>query len=455
MTKIKRVFFVHAIDTEGPLYESLAAKFERIKDNFNVNIKNRTTSTLNLLRQKKIKLGGKEEEIARMLSGHLINYNENWNAMHRMYKRIFDKKFRYNDPDSEGGPWVFTWHCLDHVGYKSNPRRRALGYHKVFDVYKKLLNDNKNYKDEISWHFHPMSTYKEAHRCATSYVNSPELYQILSRKIIERNFFPSSFRAGFQAERPDSNLFLEQWIPFDISNMSSENNDDLEVTNDFKLGRSGDWRRATKNWEVYNPSHDDYQTKGTCRRFIGRALNVLNRIASVNEFEIEKAFEQANNGKDALVGFSSHDFRDLEFEVNYLRKLIKKVSKKYKNVKYYYVDTKKGFRNVVWKNNIKEKIKFEVKFTNKKNEIPYITISVLKGEVFGPQPFLSIKTKKKRFLHDNFDFDIKKNKWHYAFYQDTLPISDIESIGIAANDKYGNTFIRRFKFFNNKKIKFF
>ena len=55
MTKIKRVFFVHAIDTEGPLYESLAAKFERIKDNFNVNIKNRTTSTLNLLRQKKIK----------------------------------------------------------------------------------------------------------------------------------------------------------------------------------------------------------------------------------------------------------------------------------------------------------------------------------------------------------------------------------------------------------------
>ena len=71
-----------------------------------------------------------------------------------------------------------------------------------------------------------MSTYKEAHRCATSYVNSPELYQILCRRIIEKKWFPSVNRAGFWTERPDSNWFLEQWIPFDISNMSTENNTD-------------------------------------------------------------------------------------------------------------------------------------------------------------------------------------------------------------------------------------
>ena len=96
---------------------------------------------------------------------------------------------------------------------QKNPRRRDLGYHKIYDFYKKTLDKNKKYKDALHWHFHPMSVYNEAHRCATSYVNSPELYTILCRKIIERNFFPSVFRAGFQAERPDSNLFLEQWIP--------------------------------------------------------------------------------------------------------------------------------------------------------------------------------------------------------------------------------------------------
>ena len=73
-----------------------------------------------------------------------------------------------------------------------------------------------------------MSTYNEAHKCASSYVNSPELYQIITRRIIERNWFPVVNRAGFHCERPDSHLFLEQWIPFDLSNLSTEDYSELE-----------------------------------------------------------------------------------------------------------------------------------------------------------------------------------------------------------------------------------
>ena len=36
---MKTVYIVHAIDTEGPLYESLNAKFERIEDIFKISIK--------------------------------------------------------------------------------------------------------------------------------------------------------------------------------------------------------------------------------------------------------------------------------------------------------------------------------------------------------------------------------------------------------------------------------
>ena len=36
--KIKEVYFVHAVDTEGPLYESLNAKFDRIKEIYNKTI---------------------------------------------------------------------------------------------------------------------------------------------------------------------------------------------------------------------------------------------------------------------------------------------------------------------------------------------------------------------------------------------------------------------------------
>lgn len=454
---MREVIFVHAVDTEGPLYESIHAKFERIESLYKIKFKKKNKKILEKLKNKKINLNGKEKEVALMLSNHLTNYNDDWKKIDKMHKKIFNKKFRDHNKDSYGNSWVFSWHCLDHVGYKINPRKRDLGHHKVFDKYQTLLKRHKGkFKDDIYWHFHPMSMFREAHKCATSYVNSNELYQILSKKIIDRSFFPSCFRAGFQAERPDSNLFLEQWIPYDITNMSYENKKHLERNVDFKNGRSGDWRRATTEWEIYNPDHDDYQKKGKCRRYIGRALNVLNRIASINDHEMHKAFRRANNNLPTLVGFASHDFRDLEHEVNYLRNMIKKTSKKFPKVKYIFCNTKDGFNRYLWrsKKNKTAPIKLEVKYFHDKGDVPRVVVKAKQGEVFGPQPFLCFKRKDKIYSHDNFDFDIKKNIWHYAFHGDTLELDKVHTIGIAANDKYGNTYVRRFKI-ENKKIKFF
>ncbi len=457
--KNKIVYIVHSVDTEGPLYESLEAKFQRLDDVFNVKLKP-SQNLLEKLKNKQVNLKGKEVAVSTLLSSHLTNYNDNWKKIDQMIKNIFSKEFRNNDKDSFGGKWVFNWHCLDHVGFKYNPRKRTLGYHKIFDYYKKVLKKNKYYKDQIHWHFHPMSTYNDAHRCATSYINSPELYQILCRKILERNWFPSVFRAGFQTERPDSNWFLEQWIPFDISNMSTINNKDIDNSIDFKNGRSGDWRRAPKDWSIYHPDHDDYQKKGNCRRWIGRALNVMNRIGSIDQKEMDRAFLQANKNNPALVGFASHDFRNLETEVNHLRNMIKKSSKKYPNVKYKYMEAKNAFVEVL---KFKEKInktdkpiKLKVIFKKKTNlDVPYLTIKCIQGKVFGPQPFLSIKTKKKRYIHDNFDFSKNKQEWYYAFHGDTLPINDVDEIGIAANDRFGNIHIKRLKFKGHKVPKEF
>ena len=183
--KNKTVYFVHCIDTEGPLYESLEAKFQRIKDIFNIKIK-KSKKNLEKLKKAEIPLNGKKKKNCFCPLKHpLTNYNSDWQKINEMINRIFSDKFRNKHKDTLGNSWVFNWHCLDHVGYKNNPRRRTLGYHKIFDYYQKVLKKRNKFKDKIHWHFHPMSTYNDAHRCATSYVNSPELYQILCRKIIE------------------------------------------------------------------------------------------------------------------------------------------------------------------------------------------------------------------------------------------------------------------------------
>jgi uncharacterized protein YvpB len=65
-----------------------------------------------------------------------------------------------------------------------------------------------------------------------------------------------------------------------------------------------------------------------------------------------------------------------------------------------------------------------------------LEISALKGQVFGPQPFLAIKTLGGQYIHDNFDF--QKDGWTYVFNEHTVPLDMIEAIGIAANDPFGN-----------------
>ena len=438
----KSVFIVHCIDTEGPLYESASATFQRLEDLLGISIENKTRSCLDDLRRGKLEIAWREDIMA-VLSGHLLNYNTTWDEIDRMHETLLGSQFRNKLLDSEGKGWVFNWYCLDHVGFEYNPRRRDLGYHNIYDHYKELLAAyDAEEIDDIQWHYHPMSTYREAHRCATSYATSTELYQILSRRIIERGWFPSVFRAGFQAERPDSNLFLEQWIPFDMTNMATEDPTALDGYIDFRNGRSGDWRRAPADWSVYSPHHDDYQVPGGCRRKIARSLNILNRIASIDQYEMDKAFKRANEGKPALVGLASHDFRDIGAEVDYVRSLIDKSKESFPEVRFRFMRATHAFRDYLEESGEyldDEPLQLEARLVEKADDVPYLEVIQTKGECFGPQPYLAIKTKSRQFKHDNFDFDLRKGRWFYAFHTDTLPLSDVDSLGVASADRQGYT----------------
>lgn len=435
------VCFLHAIDTEGPLYESLDASFERLEELFQISHLPRNRETLLGLQSGSIPLDGKENEIKKLLRGHRINYMEDWTQIDAMLDAVMDPMFRSSRPDSYGRGWVFNWFCLDHVEFKVNPRRRAMGYHAIHDHYVRRIRGQDNCLDEIQWHFHPMSTYKEAHRCATSFVNSPHLYETLARRIIERSYFPSVYRAGFQVERPDSNLFLEQWLPFDISNTSLDPQQKWTDSIDLRNGRSGDWRRARHDWVPYHPHHDNYQLQGDCRRWIGRALNLKNRFANLEYFEVEKAFAQAAEGLPTILGMASHDFRDLGPEVEEVRDMIDRAKKKYPGVPYKFCGANEAFQTALQlpldtTPSLKIALKIDL---SPKDDVPNLTVETLSGEVFGPQPFLAIETHGQRFIHDNLDFDITDGKWFYAFHADTLPISDVKRIGIGACDKFGRT----------------
>ena len=65
-------------------------------------------------------------------------------------------------------------------------------------------------------------------------------------------------------------------------------------------------------------------------------------------------------------------------------------------------------------------------------------VEVERGKLFGPQPYLAIKTIDNRYLHDNFDSQVPMKKFSYTFDFNTIDIMAVSEICAASADKYGN-----------------
>ena len=438
------VYIVHHVDTEGPLKEPAAEVFKRIESTFGINISvAKNEINLKKLSKGELDLGDPQlsKEIMKVVDPHLLVLNSNWNQVDKMLFKILPAGFRNKFKDSFGGGWIFNWHIMDHVGFKTNERGRDLGYLKVFDHYQKILKKTDSRQDRIHWHFHPVSFFKEAHISATSYENSyPEIHQILSRRLLEKNWFPRVNRAGFHTERPDSNWFLEQWIPFDPSSQAILG-EKTKLQKDAINGRYGDWRGAPSDWSLYHPDLYDWRKKGAMNRVIARVLNMHARFRNINGSEIEKAFVRAKNGDNVYLGICNHDWRDMELEINDFREMLIKVSKNFPDIKFKFSESIEAFRKVLnypEKEIKKNAIDFETTFNGE-----VLKVKVKNGEPFGPQPYLAIKTTKGEYLHDNFDFGEFKQEYFYTFDRYTVPLDQVDQIAIASNDRYGNTCIKK------------
>lgn len=429
----KDLYIVHCIDTEGPMHESTLETFKRIETIFNIKIEP-SEENLKKLQEKKINLNGLENQIYNLVSEKRISFNSNWKEIDEMLYEIQSKKFREKLVDSNGNGWSYNWFCLDHVNMKGkNPRNRDLGHHKVFDFYSNKSKEKLNKNDFISWHYHPIPYTQNYHHSGVAYLNSNNIWEILSKKIIERNWFPSTYRPGFHTIRPDSNWFLEQWIPFDFSNQSTKNEGDQP---DLIDGRWGDWRRASKSWEPYNPDIYDYQKKGNCKRWIFRCLNMEARLRELTQVDVDEAFNRANNNIPTALTFTNHDFRKMNGEIDKIRNYISISMKKFSDVKIHFSNPINAARKVL---NLKQNlINLSLEILDNKKDLFKIKVTS-NNNIFGPQPYLAIKTLKNEFIWENFDKGLNEYEWFFTFDSHHIPKLSLDKIGIAANSFDGTT----------------
>lgn len=435
------IYIVHHIDTEGPLHEPIQEIFKRIETILGVSL-NVIPSEKNL---KKIQAGQLENlspsiaDAARTIADpHLLGFKSSWPEIDEMLHRMMSKDYRNTLPDSFGNGWIYNWHIVDHVGFITNERRRDLGYLNVFNHYEQILKETDSSQDEVHWHFHPVPFFREAHIPATSYDNSfYEIHQVMCRRLIEKRWFPRINRAGFHTVRPDSNFFLEQWIPFDASNQSMiEENE--QVQKDAINGRFGDWKGAPSDWSVYHPDLYDWRKPGDLKRVIAKCLNIKTRFRNINEHELAIAFNKARReNRGVYVGITNHDFREMSVEIEAFYDLLSGVAKLYPDVKYQFSGSLDAFRNVLGyspKETQQNKIEISAQLSDN-----VLAVEVVKGDLFGSQPYLALKSTTGTYWHDNLDFGEPGKGFFYTFDRNTIPLGALSTISIAANDKYGNT----------------
>jgi len=437
-----KLYIVHCVDTEGPLYEALEESFIRLNDIYGIELEP-TKENLLRIQNQEIDFDGKEASVAKAFSKHLINYNDNWEKIDLMLSNIMSHEYRNKFLDSLGNGIIYNWHCLDHVGYESNIRKKEIGYGKIFEHYRQMIKEHDS-PDKIYWHFHPTAFSKAAHLSSTSYDNSYEkLHQILSRRVIDNNWFPVVNRAGFHAIRQDSSFFLEQWIPFDYSNQS------LLTSSTEKIRRVGYgiWHRAPKEWIPFHPSYEDYQLPGNMNRLTTKCLNIGTRENLLDDKEVEFAFQNAQKYGSAILSFTNHDFRDMSLDIDDIYKRIHAISAKYKNVEIINSDAKHAMQKVMFEDIevIDNKIELKSKVVLE-DGLHKLIVWCENGRVFGSQPYLAIKTISGEYYHDNLYEQKVDLSWEYVFDKSSIEIEVIDKIGIAANDKYGNQSISHPKY---------
>jgi hypothetical protein len=431
------VYVVHCIDTEGPLYESVAATFERLKAIFNLDLEP-SVALLRQLQAGEVDLGGLESAVRKVVDPHLLAYNDTWDKVDAMLSRIMSPEFRNKVCDSAGGGWVYNWFCVDHVGYGDNPRRRDMGCHNIFDHYETLLQETGSSRDGLYFHFHPHGFRHEAHRCATHWWStSDSLFQILSRRVIDRRWFPAVHRPGFHVIRPDSHWFLEQFIPFDYASQAMAPTADDAVQFGLQGGRFGDWRRAPVTWEPYHPAADDYQVPGSCRRWVARCLNVGTRYRLIREQDVRQAFEETRDGKPVVLSVTNHDFRDMAPDVDLVRGLLQKVGRDFPDVPFVHADAVEAIRRAL---RLPPQPPCELDITLQAvDAATHVMVVESHTPTFGPQPWLALKTVAGGYHHDNFDIDLPFHRWQYVFDADTFPVQALSAVGVAANNAFGVT----------------
>jgi hypothetical protein len=249
-----------------------------------------------------------------------------WPLVDAATRTLFDEAFRNRHRDPSGGRLTFGWFFLTWTGFTTNPRGRAMGYHAVRDHYLSRWGDHlRAYGDEQCWHYHHPARSGVGNEWGLDWTICREYDAIISRQILERQWFPVCYRAGGTIMDPVSSRWVDAWFPFDYSNRAP-----------LTIQGLVDWSTGVSAWDVYQPSPEDFRRPGAGRRRMARSLDLQTIFFALTDDEIAAAFERAAAGRPAVLSCFDHDYRDIAPRLDELRGRVAAIARRFPGVTWQY-----------------------------------------------------------------------------------------------------------------------
>ena len=342
---------------------------------------------------------------------------KNWGTVDNAMDKIFDSNFRSLYKDSLGNDFKVGWFFLTWTGFKTNPRGRDFGYHKIRDHYHerwgKLMN---NYGDEECWHYHHPPRSGIGNEWSAEWESSEEYKYIISRQILERGWFPTCFRAGGTIMGPELSQWIDEWFPFDYSNRAPLK---------FNLM---DWSDGLADWQTYRPDPTQFKRKGTGKRYMARCMDLKTGLYTTGEQDIAQAFKEASLRGSSILSVFDHDYRDIKDRIIIFLENIVSVAKSYPDINWEYSTPSKAIINSL---NIEKKKIFQ-KTTVKQSKIIIETSS----DIYQEFPWAAVK-------YNNGIVDQVENRitrlsdktWEF----DISNIQNLKTVGIAVSNSSGES----------------
>lgn len=261
--------------------------------------------------------------------------NATWERVDACMDKLFAPAFREVHPDPQGGLLRVGWFFLTWTGFRTNPRNRPFGYHRVRDHWlERWGTEMARYGDEQCWHYHHPSESGIGNEWGLDWTRFREYERIVSRQILEREWFPVCFRAGGTILDGISSRWVDAWFPFDFSNRAPRAVEGLV-----------DWSTGVDRWTIYHPDPEDFRRPGPGRRRMGRSLDRRSWVHELTQADVDAAFEQAAAGQPAILSCFDHDSRDIADGVDTYRAMVADAASRHPQVPWRYAGPVEAMRN--------------------------------------------------------------------------------------------------------------